>query len=51
MSQLTVAAASAKDVVTSSRRRGKRPNVPGVVGTIFTLIMAAIWFSPSTGLS
>ena len=27
-------------------RRGGRPNVPGVVGTIFTIFMAALWVFP-----
>ena len=26
--------------------RGKRPNVPGVIGTLFTLFMAALWLFP-----
>lgn len=34
------------NVLTTTERKGKRPNVPGVVGTIFTLIMAAIWIFP-----
>lgn len=27
-------------------RKGRRPNVPGLVGTFFTLVMAAIWMFP-----
>ena len=27
-------------------RRGGRPNVPGIVGTVFTLLMAALWIFP-----
>ncbi len=34
------------NVLSTTERKGKRPNVPGVVGTIFTLIMAAIWIFP-----
>lgn len=36
----------AKDSVETSGRKSKRPNVPGIVGTIFTLIMAVIWIFP-----
>jgi len=34
------------NVLATTERKGKRPNVPGVVGTIFTLVMAAIWIFP-----
>lgn len=27
-------------------RRGKRPNVPGLIGTLFTLFMALLWLFP-----
>jgi multiple sugar transport system permease protein len=40
------AGAGTKDVLATTERKGKRPNVPGVVGTIFTLIMAALWVFP-----
>jgi multiple sugar transport system permease protein len=26
--------------------RGKAPNIPGIIGTVFTLIMALLWFFP-----
>ena len=34
------------NVLRTTERRGKRPNIPGGVGTIFTLVMAAIWIFP-----
>jgi multiple sugar transport system permease protein len=46
VSQLSVPSAGAEDVLAPRARRGKRPNVPGVIGTIFTLIMAALWMFP-----
>ncbi len=36
----------AKDASATTERKGKGPNVPGIIGTIFTLIMAAIWIFP-----
>lgn len=47
MSQLSVPANT--DVLAPSARRSRRPNVPGVIGTIFTLIMAALWIFPFIG--
>lgn len=48
MSQVTApgSVGSGTDILSTTERKGKRPNVPGVVGTIFTLIMAAIWIFP-----
>lgn len=46
MSQVSVPSASAEEVLAPRTRRSKRPNVPGVIGTIFTVIMAALWFFP-----
>lgn len=49
MSQASTTARSVLEDVSPARVRktgGRRPNVPGVIGTIFTLIMAALWIFP-----
>ena len=48
MSQVSVPGAvkADTDVFAKPERKGRRPNVPGVIGTIFTLLMAAVWMFP-----
>jgi multiple sugar transport system permease protein len=36
----------ATTVVTAGRRKSRRVNVPGVIGTLFTLFMAGVWIFP-----
>lgn len=49
MSQASTAGSvtsSERGVTKRRERKAKRPNVPGLVGTLFTLIMAVIWVFP-----
>lgn len=46
MSQISTPIGTGTNVLETTERKGKRPNVPGVIGTIFTLIMAAVWMFP-----
>ena len=48
MSEVSVPGAVKADtnVFAKTERKGRRPNVPGVIGTVFTLLMAAVWIFP-----
>ncbi len=46
MSRVSVTGTGALTNVSAPTTRRRRPNVPGVVGTAFTLVMAALWMFP-----
>ena len=43
---MSTATTGSTPTVTKTAGQSRRPNVPGVVGTVFTVVMAAIWAFP-----